>query len=295
MNFLDKIKKTKITRTADELTFKVFPMWAIMLFYAFVSLSLIGLLIWMFIILGWNPFAFAFFALVIFAYSFGMVNWLIHKIHSYNLVITGNELQIAIYPKAPKFANAVLKSPFFIDMFVTTTGDNIKVLIENKGQKLGLFRLASANDLSLIIDSFVALLDVELVDSYQLSNKELLSFKSKQKRIAPYSAFQILELRNNLTIRSIVNYKEQFEFDFRNQQIKKGRKTIDINNIQQILIINNKERNQVVLKLKNGQKQVIFKNKTSEITRIRDAKRLKTVLEKQQELSKIEIKTIDGK
>lgn len=292
MNIINKILKAKITRTSDKLTFKVFPMVAIMLLYALVCISLLGLLIFTY---SGNVVAPFFFLAVVFAYSFGMVNWLIYKVHSYNLEITGNELEQAILPKAPKFSNAILKAPFFIDIFVTTTGDNIKVLIENQGQKLGLFRLASANDLSVIIDGLVELLDLELVDSYKLSNKELLSFQSKQKRIAPYSAVQILELKNNLTIRSVTEQINQLEFDFRTRQIKKGRESEELSNIQKILIVSYKAHNQVAIELKSGEKQVIFKTKSSEITAIRDAQRLKNILEEQAGLGEIEVKTVDGK
>ncbi|MFK7948728.1 MAG: hypothetical protein AB8G11_14140 [Saprospiraceae bacterium] len=290
MNILNKIINTKITRTPNKLILKVFPMWAIMLVYALVYLSV---LTFAFYLSGWSMVLLFFLGLVVLTYSFEMVSWLVHKVHSYDLIITGNEEQKAIIPKVPSYTNIVIRPPFFIDMFVTSEGENIKVLIEFKGQKLGLFRLASANDLSVIIDSFMELLEVELVDSYKLSNKELLSFKSKQKAIAPYSAIQIMELQNNLTIRSIVKKNQKLEFNFIKKQIKNDNQTIDFTTIQQIIIVSHKEQQQVAIKLKNGQQNIIFKNKTTEITAIRDAKRLKAILEKQPELSKIKIEMIN--
>lgn len=289
MNFLQKITKAKITRTENQLTLKVFPMWAIMSLYALVWLSFFGLI---FYIYSWAAIIPIFLLAVVFAHSFGLVNWLIHKIHSYNLEITGHQMQSAILPKAPKFSNAILAAPFFIDFFITTKGENIKILIENQGQKLGLFRLASANDLSVIIDGFTELLDLELVDSYKLSNKELLSFKSKQKAIAPYSAIQIMELKNNLTIRSVVKQSEELKFDFINKKIIHHKKSIPFTDIQKVIILNYKEQHQVAIALKNGQKAIIFKNKSTEITAIRDAKRLKQILETQRELSEIEIEMV---
>lgn len=287
---LNKITKTKITRTPNQLTLKVFPMWAIMLAYALVYLSLLGFAFYLY---GSSMFLLGFLGLVVLTYSFEMVSWLVHKVHSYDLIITGNEEQSAIIPKVPSYTNIVIRPPFFIDMFVTTQGERINVLVEFQGQKLGLFRLASANDLPVLIDSFTELLELELVDSYKLSNKELLSFRSKQKAIAPYSALQVMELKNNLTIRSIVKKNQQLEFDFVNKQLKNGRQIVEFTNIQQIIIVSHKEHQQVAIQLKNGQKTIIFKNKTTEITAIRDAKRLKAILEKQPALSEIKIEIIN--
>lgn len=290
MSFLKKITKAKITRLENQLILKVFPMWAIMALYSLICLSVF---IWVAFVYGWNAIVPLFFMVVIFAYSFGLVNWLIYKVHSYDLKITGKKMSSSILPAAPKFSNTILVAPFFIDFFVTTTAENITVLIENQGQKLGLFRLASAKDLPVIIDGFTELLDLELVDSYKLSNKELLSFKSKQKAIAPYSALQLMELNDNLTIRSIVKAKQTLEFDFKNKKLQNGQKSIPFTDIQKIIILHYKEQHQVAIVQKNGQKEIIFKNKTTEITAIRDAKRLKSILEQQQELSTIKVEIVN--
>lgn len=288
MNMLSKITKAKITRTENELTLEVFPIWAIMSLYSLVFLGLVGLRLYN---NGFDVIISTFFLLVIFSYSFSLVRWLVYKFHSYNLGIIGGQQQ-AILPDAPKFSNAILTSPFFIDFYVTTAQQNITVLIENQGQKLGLFRLASANDLSVIIDGFTELLDLELVDSYKLSNKELLSFKSKQKAIAPYSALQVMELKDNLMIRSVIKQTEELKFDFINKKIQNRQQTFDFNEIQKVLIVNYEELQQVAIQFKTGQKEIVFKNKTTEITAIRDAKRLQTILEKQAELGEIEIKLV---
>lgn len=288
MNMLSKITKAKITRTENELTLEVFPIWAIMSLYSLVFLGLVGLRLYN---NGFDVIISTFFLLVIFSYSFSLVRWLVYKFHSYNLGIIGGQQQ-AILPDAPKFSNAILTSPFFIDFYVTTAQQNITVLIENQGQKLGLFRLASANDLSVIIDGFTELLDLELVDSYKLSNKELLSFKSKQKAIAPYSALQVMELKDNLMIRSVIKQTEELKFDFINKKIQNRQQTFDFNEIQKVLIVNYEELQQVAIQFKTGQKEIVFKNKTTEITAIRDAKRLQTILEKQAELGEIEIKMV---
>ena len=283
----DKITKARVLRTTVELKIQTLAEWKVwVIILGFCALLTVVGSLFDFKEIGLGSF-------LIGLYLIKFISITMEKSNTEPLFVQGNNLPKLLIPKKVELSNVVFPPPYFIDLQVVSQKRSIKIYISNRGQGLGMFTLKTGDDLTKVIDGLMELLDLELVENIKMSFGELLSFKSKNMLIAPYSAVQIIELNHQLSIQSIPEPSKTITFDFAKKTIQKGRKTFDFTAIEQLLIEKNGYQQQVNLLLKNGKKKSLFKHDTTEINVIRDSKLLKTTLENRQELQGIEIELIE--
>lgn len=287
MKFWDNLSTAKVIRTENKLEIKVFPTtryWFLSFFmiYVFPLLSSFvfpeeGILIIM--LLSWLIFIPTIFKL-----------GSIQEANSPGFSIHKN--QEKILGKTNVGDSIIMSKPYFIDIFVLPIIEKsrFKIVLENKGMLIGFYTLKNGEDLTKLIDGFTELLDLELYENNKLSDGEVLSFKSKNNAIEPHSGLWIRTPNNKLMISSLPNTSHWIELDL-SQQILKNRKTeFELKEIEKI-VIQDKGLGKMKIDIvtKQGKTKTIFNHQVSEITMIRDKKRLLETLQSQAVLGDIEI------
>jgi hypothetical protein len=284
MKFWDKLTKAKVVRTENELKVEVFSIGKLIGYLAFIYLILLP-----FTLFFPNIKLAAVLLLGLMIYVFRFIDTSIkkanHKNFSVERKVTGKTL---IQGKA--LETAIFIKPYFIDIFVSPFKNNIRVLIENKGLFIGHYTLKNGEDLTKLIDGFTELLDLELYENNKLSDGEVLSFKSKNSAIEPYSGLWIRTPNNKLMISSLPNTSHWIELDLMGQILKNRKTEFALKEIEKIVIQDGRlGKMNVDIITKQGKTKTIFKHQVSEITMIRDKKRLLETLQNQVILGDIEI------
>lgn len=283
----DLITKAKVVRSDNELKIQALAQWKVWAFG--LTLSLVIIIICSLI----NLFIYGLIFFMIALQSLRFISMKMNESNSQPLIIQGKQLPKLMIPQQVELSNAVFPPPYFIDLEVVSKKESIKIYIVNRGQSFGKFTLKTGEDLTKVIDGLVELLDLELVENRKLSKGEILSFKSKQSAIEPYSALQIMDLNDKLTIRSIPNLSKPLIFDFEKNLIQNGRHIFKIKDIHDIIIENLTSQSRVQLVLKQGEFRHVFFHSTTEINAIRASKLLLETLDHRQELQGIAIELIE--
>lgn len=300
MNFGDNLSTAKIIRTENELEIKVISGMkarllnlAVLLIYfsLFFTLTLIFLLL-----------ADTFFAESNAAIFFPMLSlfffpFISHKLGFGNIQDANSpgflihKNQEKIIGKTDESTFISMPKPYFIDIFVLPIEKNrIRVVLENKGVKIGHYTLKNGEDLMTLIDGFTELLDLELYENNKLSNSEVLSFKSKNSAIEPHSGLWIRTPNNKLVISSLPNTSHWIELDLAQQILKNKNKQFELKEIEKIVIQKDGfKKMKLDIVTKKGKTKTIFKHQVSEVTMIRDKKRLVEALQNQAILQGVEI------
>jgi len=286
MDFWENLTKAKIIRTEEELKIDVIPIWKyyllayLILISAFIVAAIfddgVSIAIFMF---SFMPFLFMYLKLKGVEQSNSKVFFITKNETNGTTSINGEALETFIFTK-----------PYFIDIFVLPLKKGIRVSLENKGLFIGFYTLKNGEDLTTLIDGFTELLDLELYENNKLSDGEVLSFKSKNNAIEPYSGLWIRTPNNKLIISSLPNTSHWLELDLTEQILKNRVKQFALKEIKKMIIKDDFFGNTTLqITTKQGKTKTIFKHKVSEITTIRDKKRLLETLQSQAILQDIEI------
>ena len=171
--------------------------------------------------------------------------------------------------------------------------EKIEIAIYNQGRELGAYLLEEEEYLTLLIDGFITLLNLELHSNTKLSNGEILGFKSKNSRLPAYSDIQVSTFNHNLLLKSKVDFSKWIKFDFSKNTVSSYTKILELKSIDKFIIEPQNHKIRVDVLLNSGKKVNLLKHKSTEINVIRDKQLLKTALENQQELKGIEIEIIE--
>jgi hypothetical protein len=287
MKFWDNLITAEIIRTENELKIEV-------------------ILVWKFHLLNFSILVFSFFMGVLFPESgvaiiSFMVSLVLFWLMSNKLgsVQKANSASFSIHKNQEKILgktnvgdSIIMSKPYFIDIFVLPIIEKsrFKIVLENKGMLIGFYTLKNGEDLTKLIDGFTELLDLELYENNKLSDGEVLSFKSKNHAIEPYSGLWIRTPNNKLMISSLPNTSNWIELDLSQQILKNRTKQFELKEIEKIVIQDGYfGKMNVDIITKKGKTKTIFKHQVSEITMIRDKKRLLETLRSQAILGDIEI------
>jgi hypothetical protein len=287
MKFWDNLITAEIIRTENELEIKVFPTTR----YSFLSFFMI----YGFPLLASFVFPEDVLTIMVLLSSLIFIPTIfrlggIQKANSASFSIHKN--QEKILGKTNVGDSIIMSKPYFIDIFVLPIIEKsrFKIVLENKGMLIGFYTLKNGEDLTKLIDGFTELLDLELYENNKLSDGEVLSFKSKNSAIEPYSGLWIRTPNNKLMISSLPNTSHWIELDLMGQILKNRKTEFALKEIEKIVIQDGRlGKMNVDIITKQGKTKTIFKHQVSEITMIRDKKRLLETLQNQVILGDIEI------
>ncbi len=285
MNFLQRIYKAEVIYEPNE-KLEIKTSYFIRYFPIFFFTSLVGFVRITNSVFDFGAIVFG----VIFLFQYYNIFLFIEEINANgkeNFFIINNE-KLPTILKKDTITN--LNSNHYLQLFVKIRKYSINVKITNGAIELGKYRLNSTEDLKSVLDGLMEIGDLEMMESFNITNGEILQLKSKDKQVQAFSSLHVSDVNNIINILSIPNTSNGFQINRNGRLIKAKNKTYQIRKIERILIKRNRRKVVVFFVLKDKDKKVkIFTHKPVEVIAITDVRRLVNLLKNEKLLKNIEI------
>lgn len=285
MNFLQRIYKAEVIYEPNQ-KLEIKTSCFIRFFPVFFFSVLIGSVLltnWSTIILG-----------VILMFQYTNIFLLIEELSANgkeNLLIINNKNLPNSFKKNKITA---LNSNHYIQLAIKLRKHYINIEITNGAVKLGKYRLNNTEDLKNILDGLMEFGDLEMMESFNISNSEVLQLKPKNKQLQPFSSLQITKINNVIKVLSIPNTANYLVINRNERLIKTSNKSYDIQTIEQFIIQRKRRKISVFITLKNKSKKVkVFIHQPKEVVAITDIRRLFDLLKNEMVLKNINIEILN--
>jgi len=276
MNFLQRINKAKVIYEPNQ-KLEIKTSFLSRYFFGFFYGLLLPSVALIEVILGFKAWVIVIPALIITLWQFVNIAGFISEMSANSkqaLLLHKNTNQLNLIN--PKNTYQQLQKSKFLQVLVKLNQNSIRIKITNGIQEIGKYRLNNTEDLKNVLDGLMEIGDIEVIESFNISNGEVLQLKPKNKQLQKFSSLKISEVNNLINVLSISNPSNWFNINKNKNLIETQYKKIQISNIERIIIQRKYRKVAVFLVSKNKTKKVkLFQHKPTEVIAITDVRRLK--------------------
>jgi hypothetical protein len=285
MNFLQRIYKAEVIYEPNQ-KLKIKTSYFIRFFPIFFLVIWIGFVLLLNFILSFGAFVFGFIFLWQYFNIFSFIKELSANSKE-NLLLVSNKNLLTTKKNTQIFK---LDNNHYLQISVKLRKHYININITNGVHEIGKYRLNSTEDLKNVLDGLMEIGELEMIESFNISNGEILQLKPKNKQLQVFSSLKIGQFNNVINILSIPNTANGFQIDENEKLIKTKYNSFQKRDIERIIIKRNRSKIDLFLLLKNKSKKIkIFTHKPKEVVAINDVRRLADLLKKETFFKNIEI------